>query len=218
MGLRIQPLPNLTLPNVATHTGKLLETLNTIDRHGYATLVTVTEVKVLKKSRLTGEPTPAKYLNLRKITKLRVSVHHNYQKSVSNRQGKVGGTGTFVTEPAKGMHPYTTNRVVWQSDRNANQLYLRYYIIVQSNNVDVVYIDENDLPVEISKAEKGEYFSGYKSDGSRPGSKKQASVGIDEENQIIVRSVKLENVEYFAKGDKVYNTLPPMVMDILNLG
>ena len=195
----------------------LVETLDGINRHGLGSIITVTKVETLKKGgRTTGNPVPDHLKNLRKVTYSTVSFHHNYGKGVQNRVNKSGNGGTFTTAPAKGVHPYTANKVVWQSDKNPNSLKMRYYFGFNSNTrVVVKYINEYDLPVEVTREEMEEYF---KVKPRKVESKKQEALGVNSGEQIKVRSVNLENVMYVSKGEGcVFNRISDEILDILNL-
>lgn len=212
-------LQQLTTPQLSDNDLKLFDALDKVGRHGLGAIVLETEVKVVKKSRLTGEATPSKYCDLRKITFMTVSVHHDYEKGVQNRQDKVGSDEpAFSAQAPSGMHHYSSNGVILQANRDDNQMYARFYCGFNNNtNTRTVYVDQNDVPVEISKGEMGEYFTGYSVEGTKPESTKQAKAGIKKKDQIVVRSAKFQSVKYFAKGDNCFNRLSETLMDILNL-
>ena len=199
-------LTSVTPSKQSSDNQELFETLDRIKRHGLGSMALVTEVKVVKRSRLTKEPTPSKYIDLRKVSYMVVSFHHDYEKGVRNRQAKVeSDADPFTTQAPRGMHTYSENGVVLQSDRNPDQLYARFYVFTSNVHTKVVYIDTNDMPVEISRDEMGEYFTGYNIGGDKPESKKQAAAGIEKKDQVIVRSTKLESVQYFSKRKNKYS-------------
>jgi len=214
------PLPNLNAPVLTDNNKMLMETLEKVNRHGLAAIVTLTQVKVVKKSRITKLPTPSKFINLRKVVYATVSFHHDYQGGVQNRQIKVGSTADpFLTEKPNGKHHYSDNGIVLQADRDDNIMYAQYYCNFNPNvKNEVIYIDEYDMQVDVTKANKGEYFYGYEVNGDKPESKKQKDGGIEKKDQIIVRAPFLESIQYFAKGeDKTFNRLSDAVKDLLNL-
>ena len=212
-------LTTVTQPKLSMDNQDLLNELDKMNKHGMGSTVTLTEQKVLKKvGRTSGMTIPSHLQNLRKLVYTVVSFHHNYQNGVQNRQVAQGSNApAFKSAPASGMHPYTDNGVVWQADKNHEQLYMRYYFGFNGNaKTTVVFIDQNDMPVNVTSDEKEDFFT-PKPSGTNY-SPKQDAGGIKKEAQINVRAPKFESVYYVSKGkNTLYNNLNPTLMDLLDL-
>lgn len=132
-----------------------------------------------------------------------MTVYHNcqlgcsYQNSVDASLGRCGIDSEFIAEKPKGMHFTDDNGIILQSDTN-DTLYVRIQMYSTTKVTKTYYLDG----VEVTDPQILEEIKSFIPQ-SKP-SQKQENAGLSEDKQVIVRSIKLENVLSIKQGDRVY--------------
>jgi len=181
-----------------TRKQSLIEQLCELNFKGMVSLVTVTEIKALKKSRITKASTPS---NLEVVTKYSykiVSLGNEYEKAVNNRLKKEGKDQDFESMGSY-CEPVSGNNILFKH-KTKDQFYLRYYSnLCPTHKTVTFYCDACgvEIPRELFYKLQEEYYPILKS--------KNESQGLD--NDVQVNNVKLENVKWIKRGDFVFNDL-----------
>lgn len=187
-------------------TKKLLTTLGSVQKHGKAKIITMTDADSFIKKR----DRPERLNGLRKLTMQVVSVGYDYHKLVENRLKKEGiDPESFKKEDCKYSDKFSENGLVRVSKTNEDQFYFRYYLTKSVMEKEEVYINEANKVVKISEQDKEDWFV------KKHGSQKQAEAGVSSEVQ--PRNIKFENIMYFQKGKALYSNLDETVLKLLNL-
>ncbi len=182
-----------------------VKTLTAVKKAGKAKIITITsgEKFIKKRNR------PEHLNNLRKITMQVVAVGYSYQNLISGRMKKIDKTlDEYEIKECSYSKKLSENGIVRVSKKDDEKFYMRYYI-TDNNYYEDMYINEDDEIVELTQTDKDEWFT------KKGSSKKQAEAGIEKE--VKVRTLSLENLYYFQKGNKVHNALTEKVMALLDL-
>lgn len=177
---------------MATKFNTIQEFVKNVSRGTFGiTVTTVTEPKMKK----TNNPY---YGRVKKLTILtNVALGYDYENTANNRLERNGLTPCFKAQKSNGKtweeYPY-----ILKSDKDASVKYLRC-TMRQNTKVENHYI----LDGIFIKNEKtiSEIKSFIQASGT---SKKQAECGLDDENQVIVRDFKLENIIALKQGEKYF--------------
>jgi len=183
---------------------ELIKTLESVKKNGKAKIITITEADKFLKKR----DRPEHLNNLRKITLQVVDVGYSYSELVENNLKKNGiNPESFKKEECKYSDKFSENGLVRISKKDADQYYFRYF--VNNNNYnETIYVNEKDEVITFSDDDK-KFFT------SKGPSQKQGEAGLSKE--IKPRNLKLENLEYFQKGKRVYNNISAKVIQLLDL-
>lgn len=169
----------------------IFDFVETLNKGSFTTVSLVNEPKMNKKNnpyigRVTCKTT---YKNCR--------LGCSYEKSIDASLGRNNIEGKFETEKPFGMH--FINDFILQSDKDENQYYLRVQMYADTKTDKIYYLDGQELTDTDILAE-------IKSFMPKPStSAKQANMGLTEEQQVIVRSIKLENITGIKQGEKIWN-------------
>ena len=151
------------------------------------TMIAVTEPKMRKTNNaLFGRVHKATYLS-------NVALGYDYENSVNNRCG-----GGFVAEKPNGKH--FIGKCILAADKNENQHYLRTTMRKNTISKSIYLVDgriASDAEVEQIKSFLPPTYE----------SKKQAEVGLEGAEQVIVRDYKLEGIICLTLGDRVFNRI-----------
>ena len=190
----------------------LVETAEKITGMGNAKIISVTEVKLLKKHRSTKDLVPPHLEGLQKVTMQVVRIGDDYTARVNNSIKKNGIVGAqYPTVPSKISLPDSPNGVVRKGIKNAAQKYIRTFIVdgQVNKNMEVIYINSKNQVIVPSRDEKDGFFP------KSYGCVKQAIHGVSKE--IKVREYKSQSIKYLQKGNLICNTLEPWLMKLLDL-
>ena len=178
----------------------MIEALAAIEGNAVISFVAVTEKKALKKSRVTGEATPAEYTGIKKYTYRESTVGADYQTEVNIERQAEGSSGDF--ESKESYHQYHTENGVVREHKKAGTLYLGIFGNLQTHSGVSFYYDGSDA--EMSKEDfykiEAEYLSGWQ-DPSKRKATAQANQGVEDPIKFVL--YKLSGIKYLAVGDKV---------------
>ena len=180
-----------------------IEKLSSLNFTGMCSIVTVTEIKALKKSRVTKAPTPLNLTTIKKYSYRVVSLGNQYEKAVNNRLKKEGKEQGFE---AKGSYCISAsdNNILYRH-KMKDQFYVRYYSnLCHTHKVVVFYYDANgvEIPKELFYKLQAEYF---------PLSKSNDNQGLN--NEVKVNNVKIENLKWLKRGDFIHNELTQEILE-----
>jgi len=206
-------LPSINA-NVDKATKTIIGDLASIEGHGFATIITVTDGEdfIKKYSDRSRKESRPEWLNgIRKITYQTINVGHDYNKMIENQLKKLGqDPAAFNPEACKYSHKFSDNGIIRQNNTDENQFYVRYFVGVCENTFyEEVFVNAKGDIVTIDKETKAKWFNGS------GGSIKQAAAGIEKE--IMPRNLKIDNLFYFQRGETVINRLPDELMKYLDL-
>lgn len=181
----------------------LIEGLSGLRFIGMCSIVTVTEIKALKKSRITKNPTPSNLTVIKKYSYRVVSLGNEYEKAVNSRLKKENKEQDFE---AKGSYcvPVSDNNILFQH-KEKEQFYIRYYSnLCPTHKTATFYYDANgmEIPKEHFYKLQAEYF---------PLSSKNDRQGLD--NEVRVNNVKIENMKWLKRGAFVHNELTQDILE-----
>lgn len=186
----------------------MLQEILKLTEKGIYAAITITDLKALKKSRLTKEPTPERFQNIKKYTYQIINLGHTYEDLVNNRLQKEGKANDFEAGKTY-VEKYQDSLCVYQHSTK-EQLYLRAFILLADRaKIKTVYVDGNgDV---ISKEEMEDIYAHYL--GKK--SEKTGQGGL--EDQVEIRNFKLENVLYLKRKDNeiISNALTQDVLEML---
>lgn len=174
----------------------------------------VTDLKLLKKSRLDGRPCPDKFLGLKKVSFFVATVGNNYEDAINNRLKKHGLENNFVANKSSVSAPFpmSSNGIMRQGIKDENQKYLRLYFQVGPNkSTESYYVDADGNVIDVSKKDQEEFFD------KKYVSKKQENAGLQKEDQVMIRDFKVESIVYFQCGDVLFNNLGKDFLKICDL-
>ena len=201
------------LPSLTPETKELIETLEGVQGHGFARIVTITDgedfiKKYADRSRKESRP---EWLNgIKKVTMQVVNVGHSYNKMITNQLKKLGKTTNFNPSSCKYSMKYSENGLVRQNIKDELAFYMRYFTGVSKNTAyQEVFVNEQGDVVNIDQATKDKWFN------AKGKSRKQEAAGIEKE--IKPRNVRMDNLYYFQRGEHIFNRLTQEVMDLLDL-
>ena len=161
----------------------------------FASILQVTEPKMTKGGRA-GKPVNPYFGRVTKKTKAVIMLGNNYGSAIENRSKKLTGeTIEFDSEPMKGRHWLDGYTNLIAENDNSEQLYLRTYHNLSKGKPSVTYLIDGQEANESQVSEMKEWLPKSYS------SKKQEEAGLCEEEQIVPRDVKLENVKELKIGD-----------------
>jgi hypothetical protein len=200
--------------NLDSFTKSIIEDLSSIERHGFASVISVTDgddfiKKYSDRSRKESRP---EWLNgIKKITHHTVNIGHEYENMIRSQLEKLGiDPDSWESESSKYEKKFSNNGNIRQNLKDENQFYVRYFVGVCKNNAyKEVFVNDKGDEVTIDQATKDKWFNG------RGGSIKQAAAGIEKEIQ--PRNLRIENLHYFSMGDVTINRLTDEIMKHLDL-
>ena len=195
----------------------ILKVLSTLKKDSVVDLVSVTEKKALKKSRLTGIPTPAHLEKVKKISfKENVHTSMTYEKLVRKMQfreksfvNKILHVFSEKFEADKTYaHPITDNHVVFEHGKTKKR-YIRMYLFDDVTTLNKYYDMDGKDVTDQWKELQAEYFS-------KPSPNKSQSL----ENPFIVNNLTITNIKYLrlqgkGEGTVLLNDLSKAVHDKL---
>lgn len=201
---------------IDVETKEIIEDLAEIKGHGFATIISVTEGEdFIKKfsDRSRKEARPDWLNNIRKITYQVINVGHDYNKMIRNQLEKLGeNPDNFDPEACRYSHKFSENGIIRQNNTDEKSFYVRYFTGVHpitKKTYKEVFVNEKGDTVEIDQATKDKWFN------AKGGSIKQAAAGIEKE--IKPRNLKIDNLQYFARGETVVNRLSKELIKYLDL-
>ena len=164
------------------------------------TMVTATEPKMRKTSnRFFGRVVKLTYTT-------NVALGYDYASYIVaklKREGIVTSVEEVRAEKPKGK-TWFENPYLLVADKDETQFYLRCYYRPNTKEKNVWLVDGR-LATDEEIAEVKTFIQTSSS------SKKQSDLGLSDENQVIVRDYKLENVLALTQGEKVYNKIGSLV-------
>jgi hypothetical protein len=184
---------------------KIIRNLAEVESAGIFSFAARTTKNSLKKSRKTGEPTPANLLQITVYTAATVSMGNDYEALVNRKLVAQGDKPDFE---AGGTYcsPFTKNRLVYKHNER-DDFYLRVYPnACHSFNTKIVRKDADGNVISDSewKEIEAEYF---------PLKKPSDNQGLDEE--LRVNNYKLENVLWVKRKDVVIDRMDLDAIDAL---
>ncbi len=172
-------------------TKAIIKALTSFDITGIFAFEAETEVKTLKKSRLTSQPTPDVLLNVKKLLAATVSLGNDYETAVNNRRIKEGSEANFEAKESY-CEPVGDNNIVFKH-KDKEQFYLRVYPnLCKSFHTSVSFVSANGQTW--TEQEFYKQFSEYLPAPSKSGS----TQGLNDPIQ--VRNYKLENIRKLKRG------------------
>lgn len=175
---------------------KVIETIRSIDEKGLFSFIAQTyknfdNKEVLKKSRVTGEPTPARLQNITILRCSTVSLGNDYTQAVNNRLLKEGKEADFQAKQSYTQKASENGLLLKHVERE--QYYLRVYPnLCHSFHTVTKRYDANG--VEISSEEWKKINAEYIKQKSP-----KKNQGLDRE--VLVNNYKIENVKYLKRGE-----------------
>jgi hypothetical protein len=197
--------------------GNVVDAAKAIERPGIASIAMKTDPKLLKKGRNSKLPLPDRFNGLKKVTYGTYPMGYEYfaeDKGVGKQLTASGSTpDAFQVEKASGMHKASDNGIVYESDKDSSQKYIRIY---KQNgklkaNTRHVYMNSKGDIVNITQEDFQDYFPIV----SAP--KKQLEAGVDEDKVVLPLSPKAENITYLKKGDIVFGEEDETMKNIIAL-
>ena len=188
--------------------------LNKINGTKMCKVGSVTEVRLLKKSRIDKSPVPSKFDGLMKLSFFVASVGHNYETTVQNRVNKFGtGEGYLVQQSTvSNAFDKSKNGIMRVGLKSNDQFYVRLFFNTSPNKYsETIYINKSGKVIVPAKEEIEAYFP-IQSDN-----KKQSDHGLDCNSYVNVREFKAENILYFQCGDFTWNNLGDSFLKLFNL-
>lgn len=171
---------------------QLVEAIQGYKGCSMATMETITEPKMNKKSRVDGTPT-AEFFNGTVVCEGRrfVSIGNTYETAVNNRRDKEGGEKDFEAMELPWGEWYNGSRIILQ---HKGSFYLRAsYLNANSPKTEKVYKVNGKVLTEDQAARLHEFL---------PPKKGSSRQGV--ENEVIVNSTKIANVIRLKFDGKVY--------------
>jgi hypothetical protein len=173
----------------------LIETLKVLDLKGLFSFAAETQKKALKKSRLTGQPTPARLAFVTTLRLCTVSLGNDYEGNVNRRLVEEGKKAAFE---AQGTYCHPVTPLLYKHNEK-DSYYLRVYPNLCHSFLTVTKrfdAEGNEISLEEWKEIEAEFF---------PLPSKNESQGL--ENAVLVNNYSIENVKYLKQGDFVYDVL-----------
>lgn len=182
---------------------ELFNSLNKIEGHGFAKLISMTGNLLNKKGR-DGSPLPDNFSDLKKITLSQVWVGRDYNKGVINKIKKAGfdPKEMWTPEPSRisEADPDCHNGIIRQGLKDNLQKYVRF--IFDKNTTSKSIFINNNIEVKVTVSDQENFF---KSPPSKAGVVvKQSLSGVKDNEEILVREYKFESVLYFKFGEIEY--------------
>ncbi|HRZ18729.1 MAG TPA: hypothetical protein P5136_01615 [Methanofastidiosum sp.] len=197
---------------------QIVDEIMGLDAKGTFSIVGFVEKEALAKSRFTKQPTPDKYKKIRVLYYETVNLGHSYEHLVNLRRAKEGKAQDFQAQATyeQAVDKNGLLREYIGNDPNKKgRMYIRYYKNVHKND---------NMP-SVTK-----YFLG---DGSEISEQDYLTIGkeflkdfvaskdtnvkqdLSDEEKIIVRNIKLENVFWLKRGDFVITDLTAYMIELL---
>ncbi len=120
----------------------------------------------------------------------------DYSNSIDASLGRNGLEGHFMADMPKGMH--FINDFILQSDNNEEQFYLRVQMFGYTKVNKTYYLDGQEITDDIILEQIKTFMP------KTSVSLKQSEMGLSEEQQVVVRNIKLENIVEIKQGEKLY--------------
>lgn len=169
---------------------ELNEFLNQLNKGAFTSVVMVNEPKMNKRNN----PYYGRVKCMTTYSNCRLGC--SYQNSVDASLGRLNIESNFEAEKPYGMH--FINPFILQSDKDSNQFYLRIQMYADTKTDKKYYLDDTELT-------DTDILTEIKSFMPKPSvSIKQLEAGLEPDKQVIVRSIKLDNVLSIKQGDKIY--------------
>jgi hypothetical protein len=165
----------------------------------FANIVTVTEPKLTKKSRTNGLTLQEMFghSHIVKVGERNVSIGNQYENAVVNRGNKVGIDEFDFTASPRTWGTRIDNSAIIE---HKNEFYLEYfYLNANPSNYQYVWEDGSTLTEEEMAIVKVDFLP------VNNGSRKQEESGIDKEDQVIINTVKIDNILSIKSFGKEYN-------------
>lgn len=181
---------------------------------GMCKVGSVTEVKILKKSRFDGSPVPAKFSDLKKVSFFVASVGHDYSNIVQNRVDKFGSGSDYNVEQSTVSVPFnqSLNGVMRSGIKDDNQKYIRLFFNTSPNAYnETKYVNGSGEVIVPSQYEIDAFFP------KKTDVQKQIEHGLDKGTFITLREFKCENIIYFQSGQNVWNNLNDSFLKLFKL-
>lgn len=213
-------LPTLN-PKLDNETKDLVTTLNSVQGHGFAKIVTVTHgedfllknIRGGKRGVDTLEKLRPDLIGIKKISMSVINVGHDYNKMIKNQLTKIGGNpDDFNPEACRYSTRFSDNGLVRQNTKDELAFYLRYFVGVNQNNYksyEEYFVNAKGDVVEVTAETKAQWFN------AKGGSVKQAIAGVEKE--VKPQNVRLDNLYYFQRGEEIFNRMTPEIMNLLDL-
>lgn len=169
----------------------ILDFLENINKGTFGiTLEAITEPRMNKR----GNPFIGR---VKKVTLFHnVALGYKYENVVNNRLERQGFERVFETEKPKGKT--FINDFILSNDNDANVKYLRCTMRKNTKSNVVYLVDGIEASKEILEEIK-QFFPKVST------SHKQEMCGLSEENQVVVRDFKLENIITLKQGEKEFS-------------
>ena len=152
----------------------------------FASIITLTEVKIPKKWGIVGVVT--------KRYEGEVQLNYTYENAVNNRLEKQGDERTFEAAPLQWGEWEIFNKIITHKGAR----YLRYYGCNTTKKPKVEYF----INGRSATAEESEIIKAYEVSKRKP-SARQSAEGLNT-NQVVARVVAFENVQYLKVGGQTY--------------
>lgn len=154
----------------------------------FAHIVTLTEVKKIpKKWGFDGAVVTKRFEGA-------VQLNYTYENAVNNRLEKQGNERTFESAPLRWGEWEIFNKVITHKGAR----YLRYYGCNTTNKPNVEYF-VNGRPATAEETDRLKAYEATKYKASA----RQSAEGLNT-NQVVVRDVAFENVQYLKVGGQTY--------------
>lgn len=155
-------------------------------------LITLTEPKMRKTNNpYFGRVHKASYMT-------NVALGYDYENSVNNRLDKKGLDADFQAEKPKGKswaeYPY-----ILQADKDASVKYLRCTMRANTKAKSIYILDGKVVTDDNTLLEIKSFIQKSST------SKKQTEIGLEDNEQVIVRDYKLDGIIYLGQGNKSFN-------------
>lgn len=162
-----------------------------LKKGSYMQVITCTEPKMRK----TNNPYIGRVEKITLYYGVRTGV--DYANCINNAMQRVGIDDTqFIADAPRGMQ-WAAYPFILKSIKDESQLYLRISIDKSSKSVSYWNVDGR-LATDAEVAVIKNFLPAVS------GSAKQAQAGLENEDQIQVRSIKFENIVYIKQGEREY--------------
>jgi len=170
---------------------ELVSFVKSLNKGTLSTIVTNTEPRMRK----TGNPL---FGRVRKQTTLNhIVVGVSYENSVNNKSERVGNGEHIESEKPNGK-TWVVPNLILRADKDEKQLYLRT-TLRKTTTTESFYLVDGRPATEDEVATIKEFLQGSSTSG------KQAALGIAEEDQVVVRDYKVENILAIKQGSKKWS-------------
>lgn len=172
-------------------TNNLVSFVESLSKGTLSTIITNTEPRMRK----TNNPL---FGRVRKQTTVNhVVVGVSYENSVNNKSERVGGGEHIEAEKPNGK-TWVIPNLILKADKDENQLYLRVTERKTTTRESFYLVDGRPATEEEVAIIKENLQGGAPS-------KKQAELGIAEEDQVVVKDYKLQNILAIKQGSKKWS-------------